>query len=430
MIANNHGLALDRDPAEIMRENNKGIHEAAKTLSAKKGMVKQSVPGKKKQPVAQPEVAAYVPQRPVFVQPQNGLGMPTDAEMQKVGYDKFMQSMMDAPVVNESDMSELSDMVDESDKPELMPEEVTQPIVQPVNVPTQPEPKKQHEILRQTNAEPPKKSRVFSRQEVTNFTDVRGLPSECRLYDSPIFGQSLTLMDILMLNNMDSNNITTNVNTLFERRLTGGWDDGMNAENILQCDEAYLMHWLRASTIDDPLPYVPPKADRWEPFKCPLCGKTATSPQHYHDMPITFNQLDFKLTNDLSTVIKKHATGCYTFQLDDQRQCDVYLRRRYHERIINETEELYRNDRKKDMPLEMQILLHSAVIVEIEGLNNIVEKIDYLGNLGYKAARHFFDEVEAASLTTDITAKVICPFCKKEVVIPYPFRLDYYISSL
>jgi hypothetical protein len=128
--------------------------------------------------------------------------------------------------------------------------------------------------------------------------------------------------------------------------------------------------------------------------------------------------------------VAKHANGCYSFRLLDQRQCDVYLRRRYHETEINNTLEKYRKDTGTDMPFEMQVILHSAVIVEIEGIDNIVDKINYLGNLGYAAAKHFLDEVDGASLTTDITAKIICPFCKKEVTIPYPFRLDVYISGL
>jgi hypothetical protein len=132
----------------------------------------------------------------------------------------------------------------------------------------------------------------------------------------------------------------------------------------------------------------------------------------------------------LQEIVAKHANGCYSFYLDDGRQCDVYLRRRYHEAEVNKALAQYVKDTGVEMPFEMQVILHSAVVVEIQGIDNIVDKINYLGNLGYKAAKHFLDEVDAASLTTDITAKVICPFCKKEVTIPYPFRLDVYLSGL
>jgi hypothetical protein len=108
----------------------------------------------------------------------------------------------------------------------------------------------------------------------------------------------------------------------------------------------------------------------------------------------------------------------------------VYLRRRYHETMINDTLKLYQKDMGKEMSLEMQQLLRTAVVVEIEGIDNIVDKLNYIGNMGYNAAKHFIDEVDGASLRTDITANVICPFCKKEVTIPYPFRLDVYLSSL
>jgi hypothetical protein len=189
------------------------------------------------------------------------------------------------------------------------------------------------------------------------------------------------------------------------------------------------MHWLRASTIDDPLPYVPP-SDKWEPYKCPDCGKVATKPEDYAALDIKFSNLEFKIQGDLHSILAKHANGCYSFELEDQRQCDVYLRRRYHARMINEAIAKYKKDTGEDMSMMMQFILSTAVVVEIEGMESIVDKLNYIGGMGYKSAKHFLSEVNNASLVTDITAKVVCPFCHEEVTIPYPFRLDFYISSL
>lgn len=449
MMANNHGLALDRDPAEIMKENNRALHEAAKTMSAKKGMTKQTlaqpVATSYSQPVMQPIPSVQQPVLHQMAQPSSGI---TDTAMKQAGYDAYMQNLMNSSDGDDdSNMTELSEaqMEPQNDytvQQPVVPESPIQQTVfqQPrVELPTEPvvqQPVVQHTVVSEVRTELPRQQSVpqpthtFTNTDYTNCTDVRGLPSEGLLYEMPIMGQSLTLTDVLLMNYMDSANVTSTINSLFSRRLFGGWSTGIVPANILHCDEAYLMHWLRASTIDTPLPYESPSQDKFIPYTCPECGGIAKTTEDYARLNIKFENLDFKINGDLNKIIEKHRNGCYTFELDDHRQCDLYLRRRYHEDLINEALDLYRKDMHTEMPVVKQVLLHTAVVVEIEGIDNIVKKIDYLGNLGYKAAKHFYDEVEGASLTTDITARITCPFCGKEVTIPYPFRLDSYLSGL
>jgi len=433
-MAVNHGLALDRDPAEVMRENNSAIHDAARAITKKRGMVKQTLPGAVKKPAQEMPAVQPLVQQPVppavtqpVQQPANAL---TDAAMATMGYDALMKQAMYAQPEPEPEPEEIET------EPETMTELDQVQMVQPTVVqeaqyvpPSQPPAQKPQVVAQQQPRQPAPQSSQFHRTEVTNFTDVRGLPSEGLLYESTIFGQSLTFMDILMMNNMDGENTNDTINTLFDRRFRGGWNDGFNAENLLQCDEAFLMHWLRASTIDDPLPYVPP-SDKWEPYTCPSCGKSATKAEDYAGLDIRFNNLDFKIHGDLHSILAKHVNGCYSFELEDQRQCDVYLRRRYHARMINEAVTQYKKDTGEDMSMMMQFILSTAVVVEIEGMEGIVDKLNYIGGLSYKSAKRFLTEVNDASLVTDITAKVVCPFCHKEVTIPYPFRLDFYLSSL
>lgn len=448
-IAKNHGLAIDRDPAEIMKQNNRKLHEAAQTLASKRAMVKQQS-FVKKSVVAQPNtsVQPVLKQQPFLEEiPET----PNDTAMQKVGYDAYMQSLMGAPEEpDEEPLVELSDMqpstpevamqtvpqqaafipnirrppntVRYDDSALQTTESVVKPHIESAVEPIVPQKPKQNVALAQP--------RIFTQTNVTNYSDIRGLPSEGMAYELPLMGQALTFMDVLMMNHMDSENITSTVNTLMNRRLTGGWETGFSAENILSCDEGYLMHWLRASTVDDPMPYESPDPDKFIPFKCPKCGKVAQTPEEYQKIQVNFNNMEFKLQGNLHDIMAKHANGCHTFYLEDGRECDVYLRRRYHETETNKTVAQYLKDTGTEMPYEMRVLLHHAVVVEIQGIDNIVDKINYLGNLSYSAANHFLDEVNSASLITDITAKVICPFCKEEVIIPYPFRLDVYISSL
>jgi len=430
-IAKNHGLELDRDPAEIMRENNNKLHTAATAVKKSKGMVRQSMQAN----VPAPHIAPAPQQVQMPVPKKNSA---TDEAMRQKGYDAYMQGLMRSAPEEEYDDAdegvELSD-IPEPEYVEDEPEEVPPPPPPP----PQPKPKKRQNVpVVETVAprmptpkvvEQPKPASVFKAMEVTNFSEVRGLPSEGLLYDAPLAGQALTLMDVMMMNYMDMTRPTGAITELFNRKFSGGWADGFNAENILECDEAYLMYWLRASTVTDmPFPYV---SENNQPFRCPHCEKVAMSKEDYEKMPITFADLDFKIKGDLNAVLAKHAEkGYHAFTLPDGRECDVYLRRRYHDRIVLDYVDQYRAEMQREMPPEFKAVMHTAAIVEIEDMEDIVQKTEYLGKMPYPVARKFFDELDSSTLTTVTTAKVRCPFCGKEVVIPYPFRLDLYISSL
>lgn len=473
-IAMNHGLALDRDPAEVMRENNAAIRAAAAKIAPKRGMVKQtikqqSVPATRQvqpdRPVQNvsarnPVKTQKPPQRASFAKPveqehvaaddsgyeavqtmsYNGLN---DEAMRNVGYDALMEQAMrdnNGPDESGEEVSyehvELSDLQPQQEEPAQETEPVLAPEQSYVQTeePYQVWPKKvdyvsTNEMPTQSPAQA-RPSPIYQSTPVTNFSDIRGLPSEGLFYDKPLFGQALTYMDILMVSNIDTVNVTSTINTLLSRRITGGWDT-FNADNLLQCDEHYILHWLRASTVDDqPLPYVPPTLDEWVPYTCPECGKVANTQEDYKNIDIHFNNLNFKIDGNLQEIAAKHANGCYTFTLLDGRQCDVYLRRRYHETVINDARKQYEKDVGVEMPVEMRAVLYTAVVVEIEGMETIVDKMNYIAGLGYKEARHLITEVDNASLVTNITANLVCPFCHKEVTIPYPFRFDAYISGL
>ena len=466
-IARNHGLEIDRDPAEIMRENNNALHEAASAVKKSKGMVRQSVPAPRTQSLAKPPVVSRKPviqskvtqqviEQPQVpqVQTQVRTVRPNDADMRAQGYDKYMQNLMNAQQDDEEyedDGVELSDIPFEEDVDETVEAEEELP---PPPPPPQPKPKARprakkaqpqrvpvvETVAEQPAPAPVPKVTVVSEprpvqarpvSDISNYSDVRGLPSGGLLYDMPIAGQALNLMDVMMMNYIDTSNATSTITTLFDRKFTGGWSDGFNAENILHCDESYLMHWLRASSITDvPLPYIPP-TDTNQPFTCPHCHKSAVTADEYSRMPITFADLDFKIAGDLNAIVEKHRErGYYAFMLEDGRECDLYLRRRYHERMVNEYVEQYRAETGHEMDKAFEVVMRTAAVVEIEGADDILQKTEYLGRMGLSATRKFFDEVNSASLSTEITAKVHCPFCGEEVTIPYPFRLDYYISSL
>lgn len=511
-IAQNHGLALDRDPAEVMRENNRQIHEAAQVLKKQKGIAKQTLAPmpSKSQPVQQPTMNSQMMNgtgfqkqtmtQPTHFQPtQNqepSSNAPkfTDDAMRQQGYDSYMEQMMRAPE-HESDGVELSDLdiqrqaqvaayngqgnpnygqVEQPSPPRMQglkrqypdlggfdftpsmqnaltdtwtaenetriqeevkktaskPKRTRQPKAKVENVVApEPAPELRRAAHRVQVAEPPRAAQPQLGTIVTNFGDVRGLPSEGRLYDVPIMGQAMTLMDILMMNNMDHTNSTSTITELFNRRLSGGWYDGFNSENLAWCDESYLLHWLRASTVDDVnLPYY---NDKGLPFTCSHCHKTATTQEEYSRMPINFSNLNFKINGDLDAILGKfNDEGYYAFKMEDTRECHVYIRRRYHERMIDEYLEQFRQQTHTEMPFEKELLMRYAIVTEIEDCEDIVQKLDYLSNLNYTAGKKFFTEMDSSMLSTEITATIRCPFCGEEEVIPYPFRFDTYLANL
>lgn len=468
MIASNHGLVLDRDPAEVMRENNKSLHEAAKIIKKKKGMVRQRIAGQPQTPVQQsvhPAVAPDVQNAPL-----------TDENMAAHGYDRYMESMM-AGSVQRPDISlsqqpeyippedsyvEVQSEPKQTEVPEPMPQQQVQvqqqprielsgftprpyvqnqqpqqtvQQVQPVVPPTAPvrntvpsKPVSQQLATDPFGVGPTQynfagsQPRTVVPQQVHDyeaFSEIRGLPSTGVLYGNPISGQAFKLMDLLMLNDIDSENITKVFNELYARRLRG-----VEPENILSCDDPYILHWLRASSFpDQQLPGV-----IW--FECPECGTRNEAPKNSNGFSVSFYNLDFTIVGDVNAILAKHANGYYAFRLPDGRECDVYLRRRYHDRMVDEAVNAYQRDIGKPMPSYLREIIKSAVVLEIEDCETLNDKINYLSNMNVAAATKMFEEINSASLTTIITAKLTCPKCGKEVRVSYPFRLDQYISSL
>lgn len=481
MMAANHGLVLDRDPAEVMRENNKGLHEVAKIIKKKKGMVRQ-------QTVAKPMVQTVVPPT---VEPEVQNAPITDQNMASQGYDRYMESMMarTAPQPPQSSAQYVETIEDTQPyvqspqpvqaQPDPVAEAVQQPQVQvqeqprmelsaftprpyvqapiqpqrpvqpvqqmqpvappqvqpvvPPQAPVQMPPPVQPPQPQQPMADPfgvgpgqyrfadsqPRKVVPQQVHDYEAFSEIRGLPSTGALYGNPISGQAFKLMDLLMLNDIDSENITTVFNELYARRLRG-----VDPEDILSCDDPYILHWLRASSFpDQPLPGI-----LW--FECPECGQRNEAPANSNGFDVGFYNLDFNIVGDVKSILAKHAQGYYAFRLPDGRECDVYLRRRSHDRMVDEAVNQYAKDIGKPMPQYLREIIKAAVVLEIEECENLNDKINYLSNMNVGDATKMFEEINAASLTTVITARLKCPKCGKEVKVFYPFRLDQYISSL
>ena len=67
------------------------------------------------------------------------------------------------------------------------------------------------------------------------------------------------------------------------------------------------------------------------------------------------------------------ANGYYAFSLPDGRECDVYLRRRRHDKEVEAIMKQYQRDLNKPMPRYKEFFLRTAVVIEIEGCENVKE---------------------------------------------------------
>lgn len=441
-IAVNHGLEMTEDPVEVMNRRNKEIREAAMNVKRSKGMVKQNIrPIKKKAaPVVERsnsieadeipmEIQSNTVQRVQNVPEYNGV-----QDMAAEDYDavmaKLMRSGMIQPDFGEDNENELEDQyLDQEPEPEpvapakpvkqvkpAIESEVnterrrtetkrqTAPVVEP------PKPVKQQVVA---PAKTPKEHRMYDQ-----FTEIRGLPSHGVFYEGAMYGQSFKLIDVMTLGDIDADNVNDIFDEIFGRRI-----QGVDPAEILADDEVYLLHWLRASSFtDQPLPVYQ--------YKCPTSGEMITDPQVLEKIKITFNDLSFETNKHPDDIMEKHMQGYYAFTLPDGRECDIYLRRRSHEVEVAKYLRYYREKYHKDASVALELIVRNAVVIEIEGCENIHDKISYLSELDVSDAKLIFDTMADVSLTTTIKATFVCPHCGKEVTVDYPFRLDDYISSL
>lgn len=502
-IARNHGLESQRDPAEVMREQNAKIHDAAKVVKRKKGMVRQT-PVKVKQPLAPaPEsisdikneadydsymsslfpqksqnqriapnapIEAYLP--PVDVgnpfadddEPEvNQEAMVDLAHKEGIPMSQFAQRQVqpeaprqqmvrqpivrggrsiinenpgeqDARIINEAHAAAYNgqgmDVVEpgytelstikpmDRSYPELAPQDSYQQFENPVSsniTYTHYEPVQQPA---QPQVQPQQPRMSEPRKVYDTFTDVRGLPSHGKFYDTKIMGQSLKLGDIMLLGDIDEENKYESISELYTRRLRG-----IDPDDILTADHFYLLHWLKASSFpDQPLPIM-------YSMVCPSCEGKIDSVELIRNIDLRFDNLIFD-AGDVDSVFAKHANGYYAFYMPDGRECNVYLRRRRHDREVDSVMKQYLHDTKKVMPRYMEFILRTAVVIEIEGCSNIKEKMDYLENLTPAEADTVLDELNGASLKTEIKARIKCPLCGKEVTVPYPFRFDEFMANI
>ena len=254
------------------------------------------------------------------------------------------------------------------------------------------------------------------------FTEITGWPSHGVMYAEPVYGQALKSIDAYMLSCSDSSDLYTALTAIFGRRLRG-----ISPEDILTADEQYLLYWLRASSVDESENGLPKPA-----FACPHCHKRYSDPEALQlTAPLTFMNLDFVNENSPEEVAAMHREeGFVRYGLRDGRECDIYLRRRKHDRIYEEYVSGWEKANKELFPEFRQKMLDIAVLVEIEDCETISDKMRYIEELPLADRKDLMGKIVTSQMVVTTNVSLECPACGGTVTMPYPFHRELYVASL
>lgn len=260
------------------------------------------------------------------------------------------------------------------------------------------------------------------------FTRISRLPSQGLFYPNELLGQSLKLIDNYALDDINDGtaNTRTALNSILRRRIRG-----IDPQDILTCDETYILHWLRASSF--------PEHGMIHPgYVCPHCEfDTSEDENPFHDYRIGFRQLKFTLSKDIRQVYELHRTnGYHTGFIGDGREFHVYIHRLRHATLLNDFIIDWEDENDIAIPTYMRNIAGIATVVEIEGIDNADDdermkaKVKYISELPRKYRKDFENLVVEGTVNCKITAVTNCVNCGGVVETPYPFLIPGFISGL
>ena len=275
---------------------------------------------------------------------------------------------------------------------------------------------------------PREEPRIFNpgapNKDFEAYTEITGWPSHGIFYPEKLYGQSLKTIDVFMLSDaVEFDTVNSTMTTILGRRLRGI----ASPEDILGCDEEYLLYWLRASTY--------PENDHGLPklkYACPHCGRQYRDVAALQMLPgVSFNDLEFRNITSPEEVAAKHAEkGYVSFSLHDGRECDVYLKRRKHDRLVDEYIAAWEAEHDDVFPRYRREGLSIASVVEIEDCDSMTEKLEYIESYPASERNKMYLSVLDAQIVTKTFVHLKCSGCGGAAVLPYPFRIRNYVASL
>lgn len=255
------------------------------------------------------------------------------------------------------------------------------------------------------------------------FTEITGWPSHGIFYPGKVYGQSLKTIDVFMLSDTTDDDVNSTMTAILGRRLQGL----PSPEDILTCDEEYLLYWLRASSFPENEAGLPKIK-----FDCPHCKRQYRTMAAAQLLPeVSFSDLLFKTETSPESVAAMHAEKGYVeFRAYDGRECNVYLKRRKHDRIVDDYIAAWETEHRDSFPGYRKEGLSIASVMEIEDCENLTDKMEYIESYPVAERRKLFMSVLNSQIVSKTFVRVRCPGCGGTATLPYPFRIRNYVASL
>lgn len=404
----------DETPAQMMARMNASLDKAKPRPRRKRPMVRQEpvdettafkpvLPSVAERTIQEQEV----PQPPVMEQPRVPMA-PERVEPPEPRYEP------QHPVAPVQEPQQPDQQEPEAPSYAMSPEQMTEMVNQWASQPQVQQAPPRQPMIRQVD-EAPQVDLHAEPRKYDAFSMVTALPSKGVVYKAPLYGQALSLIDLLLLEGATPYDTVDIYDEILARRIRG-----VEPGNIAWCDEAYIFQWLRISSF--PKTGIPHKG-----FTCDECGYVESAP----DYQISFKDMEFRMNNDPVKVMESMPNGYYAFNFSDGRECNVWIRKRKHDAVIQQwMNEFIRVNKVRPKAAYLHIA-SIAAILEIEGCETHAAKFDYLCNLrGRDDYANLTRAINEHSLVATNHVIHTCPRCGAKVDTVYPFRVDEYISNL
>lgn len=309
--------------------------------------------------------------------------------------------------------------VPEPEVPEETPVEDMKPQVESKPVPSV------HTVSLQVSNDTPDEERMVD--DLDAFTRMRKLPSKGLFYENPVSGQSLKLIDNYYLDDIVDGLTDSRmaINAILARRVRGVVPD-----DILTCDESYILHWLRVASF-------PSHGLRHPGYICPHCHFNTAQDDLFRDFRIGFGNLKFTLNKDIDSLYELHrANGYHSGILGDGRECHVYVHRLRHATVLNNFVSDWEDKNQISMPAAMRKVVGIATVVEIEGCDaeteedRMKQKVQYISEIPVRVKKDLEQLVVEGTVACNISASITCGRCGGLVETPYPFLVRWFVSGL
>jgi DNA-directed RNA polymerase subunit RPC12/RpoP len=240
----------------------------------------------------------------------------------------------------------------------------------------------------------------------SNFVEVAPPPSGGSFYKGFVYGQPLRVDDLTQIETMDSNNSDDRISVIFSRALRG-----LDPKEILQGDEFYYIHWLRANTFPG-MPF-----DNMA-YECMHCQKEVIDGAS----PFGFAEMHHVVADREAKIAELKGSDCAEITIGG-RSGKVFVRRRRHNSRLKY---LLKRDFGDigQKPTEADMLRYVTAVVVDFGFGDIKDTITFIRSLSPMDYAKLKSAVKRYNFASTTIVDLTCPYCKEVTPVPgytFPF---------